>query len=106
MLRQRTRREYLARHEQMPQIGPGMIPARPAIARRVQWPPLTRIHSLLDRDWPPAGEGRAVARIARRQDAIKHVETHRTRGELLGWRADIHQIAVLAARQHRGRERR
>src|SRR5260370_9862611 len=75
VLRQRARRQYLARHIEMAQIGAGKRRAASTIAARVKRPRIAHIGGALYRDAPFAGKGAPVARVARREYPVEPVLT-------------------------------
>src|SRR5688572_11187531 len=71
--RQQAVHEKLARREQVAQIRPREEPARLAAALGVERCCVAGEPRVADRDGPIPGERLAVARIARRHDAVEHV---------------------------------
>ena len=63
----------LAGPVQMPQVGPGIVPAHMTAALRVQGTTVLFVDFGLDIDPPLAGEEHTVTGIAGRHDTIEHI---------------------------------
>jgi len=84
------------------QIGAGKVARRRAAALCIERPRIGGVVGVLDIDRAETRKCQSMAAVARRHDAIEHVDAAGDRFEQIGGCADTHQIARLVGRQHRG----
>ncbi len=85
----------------VPQVRPAVITTRIAGAAPVYWIRVARIAGIADLEHTVAREQLAVARIARGQHAVEHVDALRHRNDDILRRSHTHQIAGLLPRHAR-----
>ncbi len=96
--------EDFAGMEEMPHIGAGKIPATIAGAALFHGAKIIGIAAGLDGDGAVAGKGGAVAGMARRHDAVKHIDAAGDAFDDLNPVADAHQVAGVVRRDMGDRE--
>src|SRR5262245_49262027 len=73
------------------------------IALGIEWTRVSGVTGVGKVDRSIAGEGHAVATVARRKNAVKHVDAARHRLDQIVRRADAHQVSWTFGRKHRRR---
>src|SRR3989441_4649981 len=91
--------EHLPRQDEMAQRTPAEVPAGVANAPLLHRARIAGVTGVADHDLAVPREKRSVARVARRQDTIKHVISHRHEAKQIAGRADTHQVARLRVRE-------
>ena len=93
MQRVKGTRRHLAGQVEMPEIGTRMVAAGVAPARPIEGSIVLGIAGVLDVDAALAGEQLPVARVARRHDAVEHVDAPGNGLDEVERRAHAHQVA-------------
>src|SRR5690606_4153548 len=95
------RAEDLVALLQMAQIGARVVAARVAVAARIDRTRIRTEAAVADIDHAFAREQLAIARVARRNDAVEHVDAAGDGGDEIARRPDAHEVARTILRQMR-----